>query len=96
MAMADDSAEFTFLSAIRGFHVYRQVWTPHLGQRLSGCREHGNVEDRFAVAVIERGGTDIVGHLPREMSRVLWYFLVHGGVINCEVTERRQRSPLRR
>ena len=47
MAMADDSAEFTFLSVLS-----------RLGQRLSGCREHGNIEDRFAVAVIERGGTD--------------------------------------
>ena len=54
--MAVETAEYSFKSAIRGYHVYRQVWTPHHGQRLVGEREHGNAEDRFAVAVIERDG----------------------------------------
>ena len=47
----DESAEFTFPSAVRGFHVYRRVWVPRLGQGLGGERELGNAEDRFAVAV---------------------------------------------
>ena len=50
-ATDEENAEFVFPSAIRGFHVYRRVWVPRLGQRLCGEREHGNTEDRFAVAV---------------------------------------------
>ena len=45
--------EFSFTAAVRGFHVYHRVWLPHLGQRLSTEREHGNAEDRFAIAVRE-------------------------------------------
>ena len=69
---------------------------------MRGEREHGNTEDRFAVAVIQhrppRGDDDsdvrtTVGHLPRKLSQVLWYFILHGGEIDCEVTGRRQCSP---
>ena len=99
-AREDSMLEFNFTAAIRGFHVYSRVWLPHLGQHLSVEREHGNVEDRFAITVREHSGTGtnedrpLVGHLPRELSKVLWYFLFHRGVVECEVTGRRQRSPL--
>ena len=44
----------------------------------------------FAIAVREH--LYVVGHPPRELSKVMWYFLLHGGV----VTGRRQHSPLNR
>ena len=53
MAMAEENEEFAFPSAVRGFHVYRRVWVPRVGQRLSGEREDGNTEDRFTVAVVQ-------------------------------------------
>ena len=34
----------------------------------------------------------IVGHVPRELSRVYWYFIRHGETISCEVTGSRQRG----
>ena len=34
-----------------------------------------------------------VGHMPREHSRLSWYFLKHGGQIICEVTGRRSSTP---
>ena len=49
----EDDSEFSLTAAVRGFHVYRRVWSPHLGQCLSAEREHGNAEDRFAIAVRE-------------------------------------------
>ena len=75
----EEHAEFTFASAVHGFHIYRRVWTPRLGQCLHGEREHGNTEAQFAIAVVKGdvGDTDartVVGHLPREVSQVLWYF----------------------
>ena len=33
-----------------------------------------------------------VGHIPRESSRVDWYFIRHGGEIIREITGRRRRS----
>ena len=97
----DEGAKFTFPWAVRGFPVYRGVWVPHLGQRLGVERKHGNVKDRFAVAVTKhrgRGHEDsdaktIVGHLPRELSQVLWYFLFHEGEIDREVTGRKAALP---
>ena len=91
----EDDLEFSFTTAVKGFHVYRRVRLPHLGQRLSVESERGNAEDRFAITVREHSGTKtvkdvnnrpIVGHLSRELSKVLWYFLLHGGVLECEVT----------
>ena len=48
-----DSSEFTFSSAICGFHVYRHSWTPHIGQQLQTERERDNAKDHFAVAVVK-------------------------------------------
>ena len=45
------------------------------------------------VKVEEDGSESVVGHISRELSRLLSHFLAHGGDISCEV-KRRQRSPL--
>ena len=97
MAM-DKETQLTFNSAVPGFHVYRKVWTPHFGQRLGSEREHDNVEDRNAVAVIQRRPTgdedaNTVGHLPQELSKVLWY-LLHKRKVDREVKRWRQCSLL--
>ena len=85
----------SFATAIRGHHVYKTVWTPIIGETVMAMQEHGNRADHFAVAVQRSSSTDdslkiTVGHLPREQSRVLWYFLDHGGIIRCEITGRRR------
>ena len=56
----EDDSEFSFTTAVKGFHVYRRVWLPHLGQRLSVESECGNAEDRFAITVREHSGTKTV------------------------------------
>ena len=35
-----------------------------------------------------------VGHMPREISQVCWYFLDHDGEVTCRITGRRVRSSL--
>ena len=95
--MSTDSSKFALSSAIRGFHVYRHSWTPYIGEYLQAEREHDNSEDRFAVAVVktgEGGSQIVVGHIPRELSRLLSHFLAHGGDISCEVKGRQQQSQL--
>lgn len=84
--------EVSFYSVIRGFHVYKAIWTPTIGEELSTDREHGNPADQYAVAVQKSGTT--VGHIPREISKTTWHFIGHDGEISCRVTGRRQRSIL--
>ena len=74
-------------SCIRGHHVYRARWTPVLGEQLQCHREIDNNRDRYAVAV--RKDTLTVGHLPKRISELAWYFLRIGGSITCEVSGRR-------
>ena len=54
------------------------------------AREAGNTEDRFAIAVTK--DDMVVGHVPREFSKLYWHFLRHGGTIAGEVTGRRKCS----
>ena len=65
VAMAEEHKEFAFPSAVRGFHVYRRVWVPSVGQCLSGEQQDRNTEDRFAVAVVQ-----CILASPRQMSRL--------------------------
>ena len=47
---------------IRGYHVYKTVWTAILGEELECRREVNNSVDRYAVGVYKLDGT-LVGHL---------------------------------
>lgn len=65
--------EHTIERAVRGFHVYKDIWTPVLHEVLQTKQEFGNVEDQYAVAVIKEsadGESLTVGHIPREISRI--------------------------
>ena len=77
-------ADLSFDSVIRGHHVYKRVWEPFIGETLQVSREEDNIHDRWAVSVVLNG--NIVGHVPREISRPFWHFLLHDGEISCEVT----------
>ena len=55
-----------FQSCIRGFHVYKSIWTPFIGETLSCSRETSNLHDPFAVKVLKTD--EIVGHLPKRIS----------------------------
>ena len=79
---------YTFESAIRGHHIYKAVWTPFIGETLSLTKEDGNPEDPSAVAIMK--GTTIVGHAPRELSRVFSFFMQHDGTISAEVSGHRR------
>ena len=74
------------------------AWQPFIGEHLEIEGENSNAHDRFAVAVIKvcpaRGTRKVVGHIPREISNIIWHFLSHGGEGKCIVTEKRRCSPL--
>uniref|UniRef100_A0A1X7VJY3 HIRAN domain-containing protein n=1 Tax=Amphimedon queenslandica TaxID=400682 RepID=A0A1X7VJY3_AMPQE len=70
-------------SVIRGHHVYKRVWTPVFGEILSATRKEDNSFDKHAVAILKDGL--IVGHLPKEFSRVSSYFLLQEGQMEAHV-----------
>ena len=74
---------FAFASAVRGYHVYKDVWETLIGKKLVAKREFNNPIDKHAVKVVKDNET--VGHLPREFSRITWYFLASSGEISAEV-----------
>ena len=55
---------------MRGYHVYKSQWRPDLGDRVETKLEEFNKHDRYAVAVVVDGAT--VGHIPREISKILF------------------------
>ena len=75
-------------SVVCGHHIYKEVSSPVVGELLPVLQETNNVHDRRAVAVFRDG--NIVGHVPREFSRIFWFFRKHEGKIECEVTGRRK------
>ena len=70
-----------------GYHIYKVVWKPTIAEKLQADQELGNEADKFAMKVVKNN--KIVGHLPREYLRTLWYFIARGRKICVEVTGRR-------
>ena len=73
---------------MRGHHVYKHVWTPVLDEELTCIPEENNNHDVYAVAVMKED--EVVGHVPCELSKILYYFLKHAGEIYCVVTDKRK------
>ena len=59
------STSFSVDSAIRGHHIYKEIWTPFLGEILSYKVEPGNIHDPYATAVKRSCDNITVGHVPR-------------------------------
>ena len=85
---------FEFLSCVRGHHVYKSKWQPVIGEVLNCEVEPDNPHDKHAVAITRTkdGSTDIVGHVPRENSKVIKYFLSRGGTIEVVITGSRENQ----
>ena len=75
----------SYLSIVRGFHVYKDIWTPVLNEVHPAQKKHGNPEDRYAVSIVK---VDlIVRHIPKELSRICWHFIARDGEITWTMTE---------
>ena len=77
-------------SCVCGYHVYKNIWSPTVGQEYNCEREEDNTEDSYAVAIISGGNT--VGHVPRSISAAYSLFLQRLGTITCRVTGSRHYS----
>ena len=66
-----NSVEFN--SFIRGYHAFKHIWELHVGETLLSKREPTNLKDCSAVAVMKE--TEVVGHVPYNISSTLSMFL---------------------
>ena len=44
--------QFSLSSCVRGYHIYKAIWNPSIGDNFNCEREEGNSEDPYAVAVM--------------------------------------------
>ena len=82
--------ETTTDTVIRGHHIYKEIWTPSIGEVLQCEKEEGNSHDLYAVAVKKLDL--IVGHVPRTISTLCHLFLSRGGIITCTIRDTRKFS----
>ena len=75
---ARESIKYFFQCGLRGFNVYKEVWTPIVGEVLKCCHERKNPFDRYAIAAMKRLPGRLadctIGHLPREIPRIIPFF----------------------
>jgi len=78
---------FVVDSKVRGYHVYKEIPNPIIGEDLSCEREIGKPHNLSMVAVkkLITGEWKIVGHVPR-ISPLSWVIIRGGGKIKCVVT----------
>ena len=86
---------------MRGYHVYSNAvgWKLYGQEKIILKREHKNPHDKFAVAgkVTMNGniGLIVVGHVPRELSRYVWYYIQEGAKCGVEIHKKTpMASPL--
>ena len=49
--------QFNFESSIRGYHVYKSIWTYEISEKLCCDREENNANDKFAVKLVRNDGS---------------------------------------
>ena len=85
-----ERASFSVEAMVRGYHVYKDIWSAVVGTELPCKCKDANRIDPFAVAIVQ--GAIVVGHVPKKISSVCSLFLRRGGSIVCRVTGSRRYS----
>ena len=85
--------EFTVECCVRGHHVYRKKWEAEIGSKLTAqykTRPGALVQDKYAIALKQKDVT--VGHIPKFLSKITYFYLKHGGDLLVEIIGKRQYS----
>ena len=48
---------------VKGYHIYKHIWTPEIGESLDAQIEPNNPADKYAVCIRKSG--KVVGHLKK-------------------------------
>ena len=75
------------VSNIKGYHVYKSVWTPTLQEQVYGEIEPHYPVDKYVVAV--KKNENVVGHLPLgengKFAKIIFYFLLADPYGKCNI-----------
>ena len=69
----EDVTSLEVRSFVRGYHAYKDIWNPRIGEVLPLEHKPNNTEDRFAVAI--KRTSSVVGHVPFNLAPVVSAFL---------------------
>ena len=78
---------------MRGYHISQTKWNAEIGARLTTApetRPGALVEDKCASAVINNRKT--MGHVPKSLTKLTFFFLKHGGKLHITMTGPRRYS----
>ena len=93
--MTDTNKTLVFSAAVRGFNVYQDVWKLLENEGLECLFERHNLFNMFAIKACCLEGGQIIGHLPREISRPTKFLLDRGAKVTAQLTGTHyRRSPL--
>ena len=81
---------FEFPEWITGHHIYKDIWSPTIGEILLCETEKDNKSDQYAVSIVHDGR--VVGHVPRSFSKVATFIIAAGGRVQAKVTGERANS----
>jgi len=84
--------ELAIECCIRGYHVYQDQDTK-IGNTLKVSHETrvaALVEDKYAMAV--KSDDKTIGHIPKDLSKITYFFLKKDGKFNVKITGPRQYS----
>ena len=81
---------FEFQSHVTGHHVYKDIWTPTLGEKLSTTAEPKNHNDKYVVKVLK--DNEVVGHVPSDISKYCTSAILCGRTVKCEIAGKRQNK----
>ena len=74
---------------VMGHHVYKERWTPTIGEHLDAFMEPNNSTDKYAVATFQKGKKQVIGHLPLgksgKFAKTIFYFLKANKDNKCQV-----------
>ena len=83
--------EYRLTSHVKGYHEYKGIWKPEIGDVLKTKREPENKTDKFAVAVMKEKEKEkdlVIGHLKKgksgKFAKLFSYFLKNE-CSSCEV-----------
>ena len=82
---------FALESVVSEHHAYEQIWILYIGEQLNLRTDVRNEHNSCAVSMIR--GDEVIGPVPRQLSRAVWHFFTHGGQGFCEVMGRRKCGP---
>ena len=85
MGESSSICEISIPSAVRGYNIYKDVWDPFVDDMFITKHEGSNSHNKYTIHVAVFADDTcmkmkkVVGHLPREVLKILYLFVCHGG-----------------